>query len=59
VIATGFGGAKTLVKSSLLPMAPEWSQGPRIGAFTGEEHLESQDKVEEMEETEEVDPRGL
>jgi len=48
-----------LVKSSLLPMAPEWSQGPRIGAFTGEEHLESQDKVEEMEETEEVDPRGL
>jgi len=36
-------------------MAPEWFQGPRIGALAGEGH----DKVEEMEEMEEVDPEGI
>jgi len=40
-------------------MLPEWSQGPRIWELTGEGHLESQDKVEEMEETDEVDPEGM
>jgi hypothetical protein len=30
-----------------------------MGTFTGEGHLESQDEVEEMEETEEVDPVGM
>lgn len=59
LIATGFRGAKTSVRSSLLPKAPEWFQGPRIGAFTGEEHFESQDKVEEMEEVEEVELEGM
>ena len=59
LIATGFGGAKRLVKSNLLPMVPEWSQGPRVRGFTGEGHLESHDEVEDMEETEQVDPWGL
>jgi len=30
-----------------------------MGAFPGEEHLESQEEVEETDEMEEVDPEGV